>query len=199
MQDRIGPYFETLHRVIRDAECTDAAGAALSMAAAFARVRDQAHAAQRRGNKLMFIGNGGSAGITSHLATDFSKNGGLRATAFNDGAVLTCLGNDLGYENVFAKQIEWHGREGDLLVAISSSGRSANILNGVGAARAQGCAVATLSGFAGDNPLRRLGDVNFYVRSPFYGFVEVAHLALLHAILDLDMGWTPDGWNRTAG
>ena len=58
----------------------------------------------------MFVGNGGSAGICSHLAIDFSKNGGLRAMAFNDPSALTCLGNDLGYENVFAKQIEFHGR-----------------------------------------------------------------------------------------
>jgi D-sedoheptulose 7-phosphate isomerase len=164
----------------------------MPMGAAFEIVRAKAHAAHERGNKLMFIGNGGSAGITSHLATDFSKNGGLRATAFNDGAVLTCLGNDFGYEHVFAKQIEWHGRPGDLLLAISSSGRSANILNGARAARECGCEVVTMSGFGDDNPLRMAGDVNFYVRSSFYGFVEVAHLALLHAILDLDMGWAPE-------
>jgi D-sedoheptulose 7-phosphate isomerase len=192
MQDRIDPYFDTLNRLIRDAEGSDAEGRSVALGEAFQRVRDLAHAAHRRGNKLMFIGNGGSAGITSHLATDYSKNGGLRATAFNDGAVLTCLGNDLGYENVFAKQIEWHGREGDVLVAISSSGRSANIVKAAGAARERGCWVVTLSGFGEDNPLRRLGDVNLYVRSPFYGFVEVAHLALLHAILDLDMGWAPE-------
>ena len=66
------------------------------------------------------------------MAIDFTKNGGLRALAFNDGSTLTCLGNDLGYENVFAKQIELHARPGDMLVAISSSGRSANILKGVG-------------------------------------------------------------------
>jgi D-sedoheptulose 7-phosphate isomerase len=191
MRARIGPYFDTLNRVIREAECTDAAGATLALGTAFQRVRDQAHFAHECGNKLMFIGNGGSAGITSHLAIDFSKNGCLRATAFNDGAALTCLGNDFGYESVFAKQIEWHAREGDMLVAISSSGRSGNILNGVAAARARGCHVVTLSGFGDDNPLREAGDVNFYVRSPHYGFVEVAHLALMHAILDLDMGWAP--------
>ena len=73
----------------------------------------------------MFVGNGGSAGIASHLAIDFSKNGGLRSLAFNDASALTCLGNDLGYENVFAKQIDFHARAGDLLIAISSSGRSA--------------------------------------------------------------------------
>lgn len=189
MRDRIGPYFDTLNRAIREVQCTDAEGAALALDAAFEQVRDRAHEAHERGNKLMFIGNGGSAGITSHLAIDFSKNGGLRATAFNDGSALTSLGNDFGYEFVFTKQIEWHGRGGDVLVAISSSGQSVNILNGVETARAKGCDVVTLSGFGEDNPLRKTGDVNFYVCSPHYGFVEVAHLALVHAILDLDMGW----------
>lgn len=200
MQDRIGAYFDTLNRVIREAECTDARGASLSLDTAFQRVRELAHAAQDRGNKLMFIGNGGSAAIAGHFANDFSKNGGLRSTAFNDGAVLTCLGNDFGYEHVFSKQIEWHGREGDLLLAISSSGRSPNILNGVEMARARGCHVVTLSGFGDDNPLRKTGDVNFYVRSRYYGFVEVGHVSLVHAILDLDMGWTPDtGWTSDMG
>jgi D-sedoheptulose 7-phosphate isomerase len=191
LQYYIDSYFDTLNRVIREAECTDATGVPLTIDTAFQHFRNYAHAAHDGGNKLMFIGNGGSAGITSHLAIDFSKNGGLRATAFNDGPALTCIGNDFGYENVFAKQIEWHGRGGDVLVAISSSGQSANILNGVQVARARGCPVVTLSGFDDENPLRKTGDINFYVRSPHYGFVEVAHLALVHAILDLDMGWTP--------
>jgi len=192
IKDRINPYFAKLHRVMRDAECSDFRRAEMPIGAAFEAVRAQAHAAHERGNKLIFIGNGGSAGITSHLATDFSKNGGLRAMAFNDGATLTCIGNDFGYEHVFAKQIEWHARPGDLLIAISSSGRSANILKGAREARERGCGVVTMSGFGEDNPLRLAGDVNFYVRSSFYGFVEVAHLALLHAILDLDMGWVPE-------
>ena len=71
----------------------------------------------------MFIGNGGSAGIASHSAIDFTKNGSMPALAFNDGAALTCLGNDLGYDSVFAAQIEARGRPGDLLIAISSSGK----------------------------------------------------------------------------
>lgn len=192
MRDRITAYFDTLDRVTRNAECTKANAEALSLGEAFERVRDMAHSAHDRGNKIMFIGNGGSAGICSHMATDFSKNGGMRATAFNDGSVLTCLGNDLGYENVFAKQIEWHGHPGDLLIAISSSGRSSNIIKAVDAARAQGCGVTTFSGFTEDNPLRGKGDVNFYVRSREYGFVEVAHQALIHSILDLDLGWRPE-------
>src|SRR6516164_7294600 len=98
---------------------------------------------------------------------------------------LTCLGNDLGYENVFAKQLDLHARPGDFLIAISSSGRSPNILGAVKAARAQDCRIVTFSGFAAENELRRTGDLNFYVRSHEYGFVELAHLALCHAVLDI--------------
>jgi D-sedoheptulose 7-phosphate isomerase len=192
VRDRIEAYFDALDRVTRNVECAAANGETLSIQDAFARVRDAAHGAHDRGAKIMFIGNGGSAGICSHMAMDFSNRGGLRSTAFNDGSALTCLGNDLGYENVFAKQIEWHGRPGDLLIAISSSGRSRNILKGVETARAQGCGVATFSGFEEDNPLRKKGEVNFYVRSRQYGLVEVAHQALIHAILDLDTGWNPE-------
>lgn len=184
-------YVETLAALCRTAEATDASGDAVGLSEAVAWLQRAARAAHASGNKLMFVGNGGSAGIASHTAIDYSKNGGLRSLAFNDGAALTCLGNDYGYEHVFAKQIEFHGRAGDLLVAISSSGRSRNILNAVAAARTAGCAVATFSGFLPDNPLRRLGDVNVYVPSGEYGFVELAHQTLLHAALDLGMGWRP--------
>jgi D-sedoheptulose 7-phosphate isomerase len=163
----------------------------LALDDAFRIVAERAHAANDAGRKLIFIGNGGSAGIASHLAIDFSKNGGLRALAFNDASALTCLGNDLGYEHVFAKQLDFHAWPGDALMAISSSGASPNILAGVATARTRSCTVITFSGFSENNPLRRTGDLNFYVRSRAYGFVEIAHLALCHAILDLDMGWEP--------
>ena len=182
-------YFKTLASLIRDAEVSDEQGKAIALEEAFGRVGQAAHACHDAGNKIIFVGNGGSAGIASHLAIDFSKNGGLRAQAFNDPCALTCLGNDLGYENVFAKQIDFHGRSGDLLIAISSSGNSPNIVAAVAAARERGIKVVTFSGFGEDNRLRRIGDVNFYVKSREYGFVEVAHLSLCHAILDIDMGW----------
>jgi D-sedoheptulose 7-phosphate isomerase len=128
------------------------------------------------------------------MATDYSKNGNVRSLALNDSSMLTCLGNDLGYERVFAKQIELHARPRDLVIAISSSGRSANILSAVAAARAAKCAVVTLSGFTADNPLRGLGDINFYIASDRYGFVEIGHLTICHAILDFICGLrVPDG------
>lgn len=191
MRNTVESYFETLARVTREAVCTTLGGQRITLDACFSLVSNLCHAAQDNGGKVMFIGNGGSMGIATHMAVDFSKNGKMRATAFGDGAMLTCLGNDLGYENVFAKQIEWHGRPEDVLIAISSSGKSPNILNGVAAARAHGAKVITFTGFRADNPLRQSGDVNIYIDSLEYGFVEVAHQAIIHGILDIDMGWKP--------
>lgn len=186
---RAANYFATLADAISRCAATNRVGVGMPLETAIDTIAELARKTQDSGNKLMFVGNGGSAGIASHAAIDFSKNGGMPAMAFNDPLALTCLANDYGYEHAFAKQIEFHGRKGDLLVAISSSGRSANILNSVAAARVVGANVLTLSGFTPDNPLRRLGDINLFVDSREYGFVEISHLALIHAALDLAMGW----------
>lgn len=183
-------YFKTLERLLGEVVTTDSDGSTVPCEQACEWVRDAAHEAHDRGQKVMFVGNGGSAAIASHLAIDYSKNGRLRSVAFNDAAALTCLGNDYGYGEVFSAQLQLHGRPGDLLIAISSSGRSPNILGAARAARQIGSRIATLSGFTEDNDLRGMGDMNFFVPSGEYGFVEVAHLALCHAILDIDMGWS---------
>jgi D-sedoheptulose 7-phosphate isomerase len=134
--------------------------------------------------KLFFIGNGGSAAIASHMAIDFWKNGGIKSMAFNDSSLLTCIGNDFGYKHVFEKPIEVFAHKNDILFAISSSGKSENILNGVKAAQAKGCCIITLSGFNRDNPLCSMGVYNFYVPSHEYGHVEVIHQYICHCILD---------------
>jgi D-sedoheptulose 7-phosphate isomerase len=184
----ISRYFMTLSDRLVHTAVTSAAGQRLGHAEAINRVIGLARQTHSAGNKLIFVGNGGSAAIASHMATDYSKNGNIRALALNDSSMLTCLGNDLGYDRVFAKQIELHARPGDLVIAISSSGRSANILNAVKAAREAKGAIVTLSGFSAENPLRRLGDINFYIDSDRYGFVEIGHLTICHAILDFICG-----------
>ena len=138
---------------------------------------------QRR--KIIFIGNGGSAGIASHCATDYSKNGQVRSLALNDASTLTCLSNDFSYDEVFSKQIEYHGFDNDLLIAISSSGNSQNILNAVNMAKQRKMLTITLSGFHKNNSLKKLGDMNFYINSMEYGFVEILHLTVIHTALDL--------------
>lgn len=181
-------YFLTLSDLLCGVEVTSRDGGRLDFADAASALMRRARATHEAGEKLIFVGNGGSAAIASHMATDYSKNGGVRALALNDSSMLTCLGNDLGYERVFAKQVELYARRGDLVIAISSSGRSANILNAVDAALAAGCTVSTLSGFTPDNPLRRKGEWNFYVASDRYGFVEIGHLTICHAVLDFLCG-----------
>ncbi len=190
MSQSFADYVQTFFDALKSVAVTDAGGAVIDVDAGIARVHEIMRRVARGTGKVMFVGNGGSAGIAGHLAIDFAKNGGVRAVTFNDASSLTCLGNDLGYDQVFAKQVQMQGFAGDVLIAISSSGGSKNILNAAHAAADMNCDVITFSGFKPDNALRRLGAVNFYVDSGVYGFVETGHQAILHAILDTAMGWT---------
>jgi len=137
------------------------------------------------GGKLVFIGNGGSSAIASHMAIDFWKNGDIPAMSFNDASMLTCISNDFGYHQVFSKPLQVFAKAQDLLIAISSSGSSKNILEAVYTARKIGCGIISLSGFEKQNPLRQLGDLNFYVPSSNYGTVEIMHLSIIHSLLEV--------------
>ncbi len=138
-----------------------------------------------RGGGLYIIGNGGSAAVASHAVTDFFNVGGLRAMTLHDSSTLTCFSNDYGYENAFSRRVERLLTANDALIAISSSGQSKNIINACRCATACSAKVITLSGFRTDNPLRRLGDINYWLNSDDYGMVEIGHLFLLHYIADL--------------
>jgi D-sedoheptulose 7-phosphate isomerase len=148
--------------------------------AAVSMILDQ----QKAGGRVYFIGNGASAAISSHQSADFTKAGRVPAHCFNDPALLTCMGNDYGYKHVFEKPVELFMGAADILVAISSSGKSENILRAVRMAKHKSSRVITLSGFEAVNPLRALGDLNFYVPSREYGHCEVAHHSICHCILD---------------
>lgn len=150
-----------------------------------AECRDLFKQCHKRGNKMLFIGNGGSAAIASHMAVDYTKNGAMRSMAFNDAPTLTCLANDYGYQNVFAKQIEYYAHKKDVIVIISTSGRSLNLLGAADEARELGCTVITLTGMNPNNELKRRGDINFWVPSADYGIVELTHLSLLHSIVSV--------------
>ena len=187
MKELIDLHFRDLYAALENVQYTGLDGERLDRAEAYERTLLLALEATARDGKMMFIGNGGSAAIASHMAIDFTKNGGMPALCFNDGAALTCLGNDFGYEEVFAGQLRAHARKGDVLFAISSSGSSENILRAVAVARDRGCAVITMTGFKPGNPLRALGDVNFHIGLSDYGLVEVAHTAMIHAVVDLKL------------
>ena len=133
--------------------------------------------------KLVFIGNGGSSAIASHGATDYMKNGGFRTYSFTDATLITCLANDFGYEHAYEKAVAGLMLEGDILLVISSSGRSPNVLNAANAAIELGASVVTCTGFDPDNPIRTKGSTNFHVSSHNYPVVEASHMAVLDSIL----------------
>ncbi len=184
MIDFIKDYYNGLSNVIRSIRVTDDKGSKIDFYQGIEKVSNLVIFQANIGRKLMFIGNGASAAISSHMSTDFWKTCGIRAVAFNDSSLLTCLGNDFGYEYIFEKSIEMFADPGDILVAISSSGKSENILRGVNSAKSKECSVITLSGFKNDNPLYSAGDYNFYVPAQEYGPVEVIHHSICHCILD---------------
>lgn len=134
--------------------------------------------------QLFFIGNGGSSAIASHMTADFMKNGGMNTYSLYDNAVTTCMGNDYGYEYIFSRPLEFLARENDLLVAVSSSGNSKNIINAIETAKTKKAEVITLTGFAADNKAKQLGDINVYVPSSKYGMVESIHNLILQQIVD---------------
>jgi D-sedoheptulose 7-phosphate isomerase len=137
--------------------------------------------------KVMVIGNGGSAAIASHMQNDVCKAVGVRSLVFNEQPLLTALANDDGYEAIFETPVRLWAEPGDVLVAISSSGRSENILRAVQAATERCCEVVTFSGFDENNPLRSMGSVNFHVASAVYGLVENVHGAITHFMTDRAM------------
>lgn len=142
---------------------------------------------KEKGSQVFFIGNGGSSAIASHMTADFMKNGGMNTYSLYDNAVTTCMGNDYGYESIFSRPMQFLVREDDLVVAISSSGNSPNIVNAIQVAKEKNAEVITLTGFQDTNKAKQMGDINIYVPCNKYGIVESIHNLILQQIVDVIM------------
>ena len=140
-------------------------------------------ARNQKGN-IYLVGNGGSAAIVSHAKTDLMNVGKIKAITLHEPAIMTCLSNDYGYEHVFSRQLEVLANTDDVLIAVSSSGQSTNILNAVETMRSKNAQVISLTGFKAENPLRQKGDLNYWINSDNYTLVEIAHLFILHHLAD---------------
>jgi D-sedoheptulose 7-phosphate isomerase len=144
-------------------------------------------AALRCGNKILFAGNGGSAADAQHLAGELVSRfaydrPGLSAFALTtDTSVLTAIGNDYGYEHLFSRQIEAVGCAGDVLVGISTSGRSPNVLNALRVARAKGLVTLGMTG-RGGGQMPDLCDFLLRVPSDSTPRIQEGHIAMGHAI-----------------
>ena len=152
------------------------------------RVHNCVLKAHKRGHKTIICGNGGSAAMASHVSVDLTKNAGVRCINFNEADLITCFANDYGYENWVTKSIEFYGDERDVAILISSSGKSKNMINAAAQANKMGIHVITLTGFKQDNPLKKLGELNFWLDSRAYNIIENTHQIWLLMVCDLIIG-----------
>jgi D-sedoheptulose 7-phosphate isomerase len=144
-----------------------------------------------RNNKQVFLlGNGGSSSTASHMAADLAKNTigpnmkRFRIVSLNDNAaIMTALANDLGYENVFSEQLTNLVQAGDVLIVVSASGNSPNVLKAMRYARSRSAEVIGLLGFDGGTAAE-LADIALIVPSDHYGVVEDVHLIINHILVD---------------
>ena len=151
-------------------------------------MRDLAIQTRDKGGKLIFAGNGASAAIASHSALDFTKQGKVRSICFSDSALITGFANDYGYEDYVARALEFYADPQDVVVLISSSGRSPNIVSAARYAKQQGHTLVGFSGFGEDNPLNQAADLKFRVASKAYNIIECTHMLWICTVIDLVIG-----------
>ena len=152
------------------------------------KIADKLNEVRNEGASIYLIGNGGSNGIVSHTSVDLINTCKIKAVPLSEAGAITCFANDFGYENVFSKPLEVFISPLDILIAVSSSGESKNIINSVEIAKRKKAFLITLSGFKADNCLREKGDFNFWLNSDDYGLVEIGHAFLLHYLTDYYSG-----------
>ena len=137
----------------------------------------------------MIFGYGGSAAIASHVSVDLTKNANIRSVNFNEADLITCFSNDYGYERWIEKAIDFYAESKDVLILISSSGKSPNMINACKAARNKKISkIITFTGHNKDNQLSKLGNINLWIDSKAYNFVENTHQIWLLTIVDLIIG-----------
>jgi D-sedoheptulose 7-phosphate isomerase len=173
-----------LNRIVNSLSVSQCDGAKTSVDEAFVLWRNISLSIRDEKKSIFLIGNGASASMASHIAADLAKNARIRTSVFSDLSLITAIGNDMGYENVFAEPLQCNMGKGDMLVAISSSGQSQNVIRAVERANVLGGFVVTLSAMKPENKLRSMGMLNFYIPAETYGNAETGHAAILHYWVD---------------
>jgi len=140
---------------------------------------------RKQGGKVYIVGNGGSSSMASHVSVDFAKVARVPSDTFNDSNLITCFANDYGHDYWVSEAIKAYTSKKDLLILISSSGTSKNIVNAASYCNQNSIPLITLSGFDIDNPLSKLGNINMHVKSESYNFIEMSHHIILLAIVDI--------------
>ena len=175
---------ENLNAVLLHLSVRDRAGKEVEPDSAFLSWKNLTLRARENRKTVYLIGNGASASMASHIAADLAKNARVRTEVFTDLSLITAVGNDLSYEDVFAEPLRIKMTEGDMLIAISSSGQSPNVIKAIQEATRLGGLVITLSAMKRNNTLQSQGILNFYVPAESYGMAETSHAAILHYWVD---------------
>ena len=170
--------------VIEKSICTNSSSLKIDLESALTQVMAHLRKLKKENHTLYLIGNGGSASVASHALVDFANVAKIKTQVLHESALITCIANDYGYENVYSQILSTYITAHDMLIAISSSGKSLNIRKVAQAAKERGAMVISLTGFNEYNPLRQLGDFNFWLNSTDYGYVEVGHQFILHNLAD---------------
>lgn len=178
-------YVDHLNQALCCMQVSDGLGRTMDTDVGMDRWLQRAMALREKGGSLFLVGNGASSSMASHFSADLAKNAGIRTQWLTETSLLTAVANDISYERVFAEPLSWWMRPDDMLVTISSSGNSPNIIRGIEAARQTGGYVVTLSAMGSENQSRRLGDLNFYLPADTYGIAESGHAAILHCWMDV--------------
>ena len=155
---------------------------------ALIKFKSLAELVKESNSKIIFAGNGASASIAAHGATDFTKQGKIRSITFNEANLITCLSNDYGYENWIKEALKFYSNTGDLIVLISVSGESENTIEAAKHAKSAGNSVVTFTGKSENNTLKNLGDLNFWVDSHAYNIVECIHMIWITSVVDAVIG-----------
>ena len=192
-------YSDSFNQALTNLKITDSNGDPIATESSFERLCELSEKTKQLKKKKIFVGNGASAAFANHMALDWSKNGGISSLSFADSALLSAVANDCGIEEMYSFPLSCHGNLGDMLIAISSSGNSPNIINAIKVARTKKMFVVSFSGLTPSNQIRYSGDLNFYVPAKTYGVVECAHQFLLHVWLDKFMSikeWSRDDFQN---
>jgi len=180
----VNSYIDTISTAVKNLIITDSREQSMHSTAALSKWCLETLKAKEFNQTIYMVGNGASAMMASHMAADATKNGMIRCLAFNDPALMTAVSNDISYEECFALPLKRFAKPGDVLITISSSGNSPNIIKAIVTAKSIDMYVITLSGMKADNRSRKMGDLNLYVPAETYGVVESSHQIILHCWLD---------------
>ncbi|MCJ2164142.1 MULTISPECIES: SIS domain-containing protein [unclassified Pseudodesulfovibrio] len=178
-------YVDELAAVLNALVVTDSAGVEIDTNEGFVRLKRMVEACGKDRRRVYFVGNGASASMASHFSTDLAKMSGVPTEVFTDPALITATGNDMGYAESFAFPLKQRMVEGEVLIGISSSGNSPNVVEAGKVARQLSGYFATFSAMSPDNAIRGMGDLNFYIPAKTYGMAESGHAAMLHRLVDL--------------